>query len=41
MSGFFQVGEIKDRAGVYHRFENGGDIEVAGARTGIGCAVLT
>ena len=41
MSGFFQVGETKDRPGVYHRIENAGGVEIAGARTGIGCAVVS
>ncbi|MCD8011650.1 MAG: phage tail sheath subtilisin-like domain-containing protein [Lachnospiraceae bacterium] len=41
MSGFFVVGERKDRPGVYHRYVNDGPGETAGARDGIGCCVVT
>jgi hypothetical protein len=41
MSGFYTVGEKKDRPGVYHRIENAGGVETAGAREGIGCAVVS
>lgn len=41
MSGFYQVGETKIRPGVYHRYVNAGGAEIAGAREGIGCAVVT
>ena len=41
MSGFFIVGERKDRPGVYHRYENSGGPEIAAAREGIACAVVT
>lgn len=41
MSGIFTVGETKERPGVYHRIENAGGVEIAGARTGIGCAVIS
>lgn len=40
MSGFYTVGEKKDRPGVYHRYENAGGPDAAGAREGIGCAVV-
>lgn len=41
MSGFYTVGERKERPGVYHRYENAGGADVAGAREGIGCAVVS
>lgn len=41
MSGFFVVGERKERPGVYKRYENAGGVETAGARDGIGCAIVT
>lgn len=41
MSGFYSLGELKDRPGVYHRYENGGSIDTADARQGIGCAVVS
>lgn len=41
MSGFYTVGERKDRPGVYHRYENAGGADVAGAREGIGCAIVS
>ena len=41
MSGFFVVGEKKERPGVYKRYENAGGADVAGARAGIGCALVT
>ena len=40
MSGFFTVGEKKDRPGIYKRRENIGSVETAGAREGIGAAVV-
>lgn len=41
MSGFFVVGERKERPGVYKRYENAGGVEAAGARSGVGCALVT
>lgn len=41
MSGFFVVGEKKERPGVYKRYENAGGVEAAGARSGVGCALVT
>lgn len=41
MSGFFTVGEKKERPGVYKRYINAGGVETAGARNGIGCAVVS
>ena len=41
MSGFYTVGEKKDRPGVYHRYENAGGTEIAGAREGIGLALVS
>ena len=41
MSGFFTVGETKERPGVYHRYENAGAVENTGAREGIGCAIVS
>lgn len=41
MSGFYTVGERKDRPGVYHRYENAGAVESNGAREGVGCAVVS
>lgn len=41
MSGFFVVGEKKERPGVYKRYENAGGAEAAGARAGVGCALVT
>ena len=41
MSGFFVVGEKKERPGVYKRYANVGGVEAAGARSGVGCALVT
>ncbi len=41
MSGFFVVGERKDRPGVYKRYENAGASEIAGASDGVCCCVVT
>ena len=41
MSGFFIVGERKDRPGIYKRRVNIGTLETAGARAGVGCAVVS
>lgn len=41
MSGFFVAGEKKERPGVYKRYENAGGVEAAGARSGVGCALVT
>lgn len=41
MSGFFVVGEKKERPGVYKRYENAGSAETAGTRSGVGCALVT
>lgn len=41
MSGFYTVGETKIRPGVYHRYENSGGAEVAGARSGVGLALVS
>lgn len=38
---FFVVGEKKERPGVYKRYENAGGVEAAGARSGVGCALVT
>ncbi len=37
----FVVGEKKERPGVYKRYENAGGVEAAGARSGVGCALVT
>ncbi len=41
MSGFFTIGETKDRPGIYKRIENNGSFDTAGARAGIGAAVVS
>lgn len=40
MSGTFVVGETKIRPGVYTRYENAGGVEIAGASSGIGAAII-
>ena len=41
MSGFFTVGETKERPGVYKRYENAGGVESAGVAEDVGCAVVS
>ena len=41
MSGFFTIGETKERPGVYKRYENAGGTELTGAAESIGCAVVS
>lgn len=41
MSGFFSIGETKERPGIYKRIENIGARDPAGARDGIGAAVVS
>lgn len=40
MSGTFVVGETKIRPGVYTRYENAGGVEIAGASSGVGAAII-
>lgn len=41
MSGFFTVGEIKERPGVYKRYENSGAQETNETAESVGCAVVS
>lgn len=40
MAGTFTIGETKVRPGVYHRYENAGNVSLAGAINGIGAGVF-
>jgi hypothetical protein len=40
MAGTYTIGEKKTRPGVYHRYENTGGLQTAGATNGIGAAVV-
>lgn len=40
MAGTYTIGEKKTRPGVYHRYENAGGLQTAGATNGIGAAVV-
>lgn len=41
MSGFFTVGETKERPGVYKRYENAGGVDTVGVAEDVGCAVVS
>lgn len=41
MSGFFTVGETKERPGVYKRYENSGGVDTVGVAEDVGCAVVS